>query len=72
MEIRKISIGADYKSAMHYIKGQKVLGGEYEIHLISIQEDNDIDVWIEKDDEVVMWKTFNANMPVSIEYNINF
>jgi hypothetical protein len=72
MEIRKISIGADYKSAMHYIKGQKVLGGAYEIHLISIQEDNDIDVWIEKGDEVVMWKTVNANMPVVIEYNVNF
>lgn len=28
MEIRKISIGADYKSgAMHYIVGQDVLGG---------------------------------------------
>ncbi|QDP68184.1 MAG: hypothetical protein Unbinned1473contig1000_62 [Prokaryotic dsDNA virus sp.] len=72
MEIRKISIGADYKSAMHYIKGQKVLGGSYEIHLISIQEDNDIDIWIESGDEVIMWKTFNSKMPVSIEYNINF
>ena len=35
MDIRKISIGADYKSgAMHYIVGQDVLGGSYVIHLI--------------------------------------
>ena len=35
MDIRKISIGPDYKSgAMHYLVGQKVLNGEYCIHLI--------------------------------------
>ena len=39
MDIRKISIGADYKSgAMHYIVGQEVLGGNYTIHLI--QQEN--------------------------------
>ena len=43
--IRKISIGADYKSsAMHYVRGT----------------------------EVFLWKEFNPNMPISIEYNINF
>ena len=35
MDIRKISIGPDYKSgAMHYIVGQEVLNGSYKIHLI--------------------------------------
>jgi hypothetical protein len=35
MDIRKISIGPDYKSgAMHYIVGQPVLNGSYTIHLI--------------------------------------
>ena len=35
MDIRKISIGSDYKSgAMHYIVGQDVLGGSHKIHLI--------------------------------------
>ena len=35
MDIRKISIGPDYKSgAMHYIVGQPVLNGTYAIHLI--------------------------------------
>ena len=35
MDIRKISVGSDYKSgAMHYIVGQDVLGGTHKIHLI--------------------------------------
>ena len=35
MDIRKISVGPDYKSgAMHYLVGQDVLGGNYTIHLI--------------------------------------
>ena len=35
MDIRKISIGPDYKGgAMHYIVGQRVLGDSNEIHLI--------------------------------------
>ena len=58
MDIRKISIGADYKSsAMHYIAGQEVLGGNYNIHLI--QKDISLDsykIWIEKDNEIILWK----------------
>lgn len=74
MMIRKISIGADYKSSsMHYIHGQDVLNNEYIIHLI--QYDNLLDaykIWIEREGEILLWKQFNSNMPVSIEYNINF
>ena len=74
MDIRKISIGADYKSgAMHYIVGQDVLGGSYIIHLI--QHDSGASsykIWIERQDEIILWKEFNKNMPASIEYNINF
>jgi len=41
MDIRKISIGADYKSgAMHYIVGQSVLGGSHQIHLIQADGDS--------------------------------
>jgi len=71
MDIRKISIGPDYKSsAMHYIVGQEVLGGDYRIHLIRSEEDG-IKIWIEKEEEVFLWKRFTITMPVSIEYNIN-
>ncbi len=74
MDIRKISIGPNYKSdAMHYIAGQDVLGGKYFIHLIQYVERSDsIKIWIQKEGEILLWKEFNSNMPVSIEYNINF
>jgi hypothetical protein len=74
MDIRKISIGPDYKSgAMHYIVGQSILNDSHTIHLIQYDKDRDsMKVWIERDDEIILWKEFNANMPISIEYNINF
>jgi hypothetical protein len=72
MDIRKISIGADYKSgAMHYIVGQPVLGGSHTIHLIQGKETS-YKIWIQKEDEVYMWKEFLTTLPISVEYNINF
>lgn len=74
MDIRKISIGPDYKGgAMHYIVGQAVLNSTHEIHLIQQDEDGTIKIYLENDDaEVLMWKSFTPTMPVSIEYNIYF
>ena len=75
MDIRKISIGADYKSnAMHYIVGQKVLGDTNEIHLIRFNEkQNSFKIYIiNQKQEIVLWKEFNSQIPISIEYNINF
>jgi len=74
MDIRKISIGPDYKSgAMHYIVGQEVLNGNYIIHLIRYDEMQDsIKIWIQNGDEIMLWKEFTSTMPISIEYNINF
>lgn len=74
MDIRKISVGPDYKgSAMHYIVGQKVLGDSHEIHLIKFDEaKNSFKIFIINDKlEVVLWKEFNSTIPVSVEYNIN-
>ena len=40
MDIRKISIGPDYKGgAMHYLVGQKILGDSNEIHLIRVNSE---------------------------------
>ena len=74
MDIRKISIGPDYKSrAMHYIVGHEVLGSKYTIHLIKFYPENEsIKIWIQQEDEVMLWKEFTRTMPISIEYNINF
>jgi hypothetical protein len=75
MDIRKISVGPDYKiSAMHYIVGQKILGDSNEIHLIKHNiETQSIKIYIiNEKEEVLLWKEFTQNMPISIEYNINF
>jgi len=72
MVIRKISVGADYKNAMNYMHNQVVLQGNYKIHLIRQTEAGDIEIFIEANDEVVLWKKINGNMPFLIEYNIDF
>ena len=75
MDIRKISIGPDYKSgAMHYIVGQKVLGETNEIHLIKFDIDKgSILIYIiNQKGEILLWKEFNSTIPISIEYNINY
>ncbi len=72
--IRKISIGPDYKSgAMHYIVGQDVLNNNYKIHLIKyISENSSFVIYIERQDEIILWKEFTSTVPISVEYNINF
>ncbi len=73
-DIRKISVGADYKSsAMHYIVNQEVLNGKYIIHCIKRDiKRNSYKIFIISGSEVYLWKEFGEQMPVSIEYNINF
>lgn len=74
-DIRKIAVGPDYKGgAMHYVVGQEILGGSHLIHLIRTNKNHQsIDIFIEnKKGEVFLWKEFNPNMPISIEYNIYF
>jgi|TARA_R100001443_G_scaffold95572_1_gene102090 hypothetical protein len=74
MDIRKISIGPDYKSgAMHYIVGQKILNNSHTIHLIKYDEKKQsFKIYIEDKDVVILWKEFTSSIPISIEYNINF
>ena len=75
MDIRKISIGPDYKGgAMHYIVGQKILGDSNTIHLIKYDNTtNSIQIYIiNEKNEIVLWKQFNTAMPISIEFNINY
>jgi len=69
--IRKISIGKDYKNeAMHYSVGQEVYGG----HTICdiIEQETKYSIYIKKAKEVLIWKDFNKNMAVSVEYNLQY
>lgn len=69
--IRKISIGPDYKNgAMHYSVGQEVYGG-HKIESIS-ETEGSYEIMISKEDEVMPWKTINANMAVTVEYNLDY
>lgn len=73
MDIRKISIGPDYKDgAMHYIVEQKVLKDSCTIHLIKFDEQKgSFKIYIINEKyEVMLWKEFTHTVPVSIEYNI--
>jgi len=73
MEIRKISIGPDYKGgAMHYIVGQKILNDTNEIHVIKFEDSTQsIKIYIINEaNEILLWKEFTHNIPISIEYNI--
>jgi hypothetical protein len=75
MDIRKISIGPDYKGgAMHYIVGQRILGDNYEIHLIKhIPSSSSYGIYIiSRKNEILLWKEFLSTMPISIEFNIDY
>lgn len=70
-KIRKISIGRDYKiDAMHYAVGQEVFGGHKICDIL--KEDFGYNIYISKFDEIILWKHFNDNMGISVEYNLNF
>ena len=68
--IRKISVGSDYKNAMHYIVGKPAMGGSHTIH--EIVKDNDgYGLWVRNDNgEVFQWKFFEA-LPCVIEFDID-
>jgi hypothetical protein len=68
--IRKISIGSDYKNdAMHYSVGQQVYGGHEISHILFAESDN---IHIKKNNEVLPWKKFNSNMAISVEYDLEY
>ena len=69
--IRKISIGRDYKdNAMHYQIGQEVYGNNVITNIL--EKDTDYEIYIKKNKEVLLWKSFNKNMGISVEYNLDY
>lgn len=69
-QIRKITIGVDYKDSMSYSIGQEVYGG----HIINeiIETEDKYIVHILKDGYSKEWKTFNKNMGISCENDLNY
>jgi hypothetical protein len=71
--IRKISIGSDYKNdAMHYSIHQEVYGGHKISHILFEEEDGSYNIFIKKGDEVMPWKKFNNTMAIAIEYDLEY
>ena len=71
--IRKISIGSDYKNdAMHYSVGQQVYGSHEIAYIIFNEQDASYNIYIKKNAEVMPWKKFNSNMAISVEYDLEY
>lgn len=71
--IRKISIGTDYKNdAMHYAVGQEVWGGHTICDIIGNENEGDYLIYIKKNNEILPWKKFNSNMAIAVEFDLNY
>jgi hypothetical protein len=70
--IRKIAVGPDYKSAMHFTVGQSVIDGNHSIKRITREGYNEWFVHVNNpNNETFVWKNF-INMPVSAEMDIEY
>jgi len=66
--IRKISIGPDYKDAMHYTSGQPI--GQSTIDVIREVAPKVYEIYIKDREGVVFkWKDV-VNMPCTVEYDL--
>ena len=71
--IRKISIGSDYKNdAMHYSIGQEVYGGHVIEAILNNEQSGEYSIYIKKDNEVLPWKRFNSNMAIAVEFDLKY
>jgi hypothetical protein len=70
--IRKISVGIDLLNAMHFIVGQSVLRDSHKIVEIRRSDDGYHIRIKNENEEIVLWKTINNFVPVTIEYDLNF
>ena len=74
--IRKITVGAEYKNdAMHFTVDKPVSRNNWKMKdyiLKEIIETKDAyELYIMKGDEVLPWKSFNKQMAISVEYDID-
>lgn len=70
--VRRLTVGPDYKTGMHYIVGNEVMGGKAIISDIVKNKNGYWEVWIKNPVEGIMkWKSFE-NVPVHIEHDCEF
>ena len=64
----------EIKQDMKELKEMKFrfLGGLTVLSVLLTMVINFIEIWIKNNSGVLLWKSFNSNMPVSIEYDIDF
>ena len=67
-------MGNDYKNSMNYLVGQSILNSTYTISDITQDNDGGVSIWIRNEEkgEILKWKRFNTNVPISFEFNIDF
>lgn len=69
--IRKVIIGSDVKNAsMVHTVGQSCIDHSYEVCEIKKLRNGDVHVYISKGEERQLWKTYNAQMPMSLEHDV--
>lgn len=69
--IRKITIGRDYKDSMAYELDQSVWRGSHTIcDIVDNGDEYHIFVTKPSDSGAILWKQFNKNMGISIEFDV--
>lgn len=66
--IRKISIGPDYKQAMHFTVGQQFR--DLTIHTISSEAEGYFIYVQDEEGAVMVWKFISRSYPSIVEYDI--
>ena len=71
--IRKIIVGDNYSFNIKYVKGSiyKVGVRKCELVEILINEEEDIDLYVNDGNSTFIWKTINSK-PLEVEYDVNF
>ena len=71
--IRKIVIGKEYTvNAMNYTVGRKVVQNRYTVNSIIREDDGSVSIYIEDEQEIMLWKTINEYVPFVLEYSQDF
>lgn len=72
-DVRKLSIGNDHFKAMVYVVGQNVVQNTCAIHrILENPKKRAFEIYVQREDEIILWKSVSMNTPYTVEYNIDF